>query len=73
MLRPEEIDMLVCGNPKLDMKELKKVTVYDGFHPNDPVIRYDGFYPCYSFILMIQQGMCSEFFHLRIILSGKLK
>lgn len=39
MLRAEEIDMLVCGNPKLDMKELKKVTVYDGFHPNDPTIR----------------------------------
>ena len=41
MLRPEEIDMLVCGNPKLDMKELKKVTIYDGFNPNDPIIRYE--------------------------------
>lgn len=39
MLRPEEIDMLVCGNPKLDMKELRKVTLYDGYHPNDQVIR----------------------------------
>lgn len=39
MLRPEEIDMLVCGNPKLDMKELKKVTTYDGYHHLDPVIK----------------------------------
>jgi E3 ubiquitin-protein ligase HECTD2 len=39
MLRPEEIEMLVCGNPKLDMSELKKVTVYDGFSPHDNTIR----------------------------------
>ncbi|XP_045190576.1 probable E3 ubiquitin-protein ligase HECTD2 isoform X2 [Mercenaria mercenaria] len=40
MLRPEEIEMLVCGNPKLDMKDLKKVTVYDGYHNLDPTIKY---------------------------------
>lgn len=40
MLRPEEIDMLVCGNPRLDMKDLKKVTVYDGYHSQDPTIKY---------------------------------
>ncbi|KAL4231209.1 putative E3 ubiquitin-protein ligase HTD2 [Mactra antiquata] len=39
MLRPEEIDMLVCGNPKLDMKDLKKVTSYDGFNHADPTIK----------------------------------
>ena len=40
MLRPEEIDMLVCGNPKLDMNELRKVTQYDGYKSGDPTIRY---------------------------------
>ncbi|WAR21788.1 HECD2-like protein, partial [Mya arenaria] len=39
MLRPEEIDMLVCGNPRLDMNELKKVTVYDGYGPAHPLIK----------------------------------
>lgn len=41
MLRPEEVEMLVCGCPKLDMEELRKVTVYDNFDENDPIIRYD--------------------------------
>lgn len=40
MLRPEEVEMLVCGNPELDMDALRKVTVYDGYTKNDPVIRY---------------------------------
>ncbi|PVD29768.1 hypothetical protein C0Q70_09025, partial [Pomacea canaliculata] len=31
MLRPEEVEMLVCGNPTLVMSELKKVTIYDGY------------------------------------------
>ena len=39
MLRPEEVEMLVCGNPELDMDALRKVTVYDGYTKNDPVIR----------------------------------
>ncbi|XP_052102432.1 probable E3 ubiquitin-protein ligase HECTD2 isoform X1 [Mytilus californianus] len=39
MLRPQEVEMLVCGNPNLDMKELKKVTVYDGYSSNDPAIK----------------------------------
>ncbi|XP_032229698.2 probable E3 ubiquitin-protein ligase HECTD2 isoform X2 [Nematostella vectensis] len=40
MLRPEEVEMLVCGNPELDMEALKKVTVYDGYSKNDNTIRY---------------------------------
>ncbi|XP_031557085.1 probable E3 ubiquitin-protein ligase HECTD2 [Actinia tenebrosa] len=40
MLRPEEVEMLVCGNPELDMEALKKVTVYDGYNKTDPTIRY---------------------------------
>lgn len=39
MLRPEEVEMLVCGNPELDMDALRKVTVYDGYTKNDAVIR----------------------------------
>ena len=40
MLRPEEVEMLVCGNPTLNMAELKKVTVYDGYTSRDPTVKY---------------------------------
>ncbi|XP_073238987.1 probable E3 ubiquitin-protein ligase HECTD2 [Porites lutea] len=40
MLRPEEVEMLVCGNPELDMDALRKVTVYEGCTKNDPTVRY---------------------------------
>ena len=40
MLRSEEVEMLVCGNPELDMDALRKVTVYDGYTKNDSVVRY---------------------------------
>ena len=39
MLRPEEVEMLVCGNPELDMDALRKVTVYEGYIKNDPTVR----------------------------------
>ena len=39
MLRPEEVEMLVCGNPNLNMADLKKVTSYDGFSCDDVTIR----------------------------------
>jgi len=38
MLRPEEVENLVCGSPELKMAELKKVTVYDGYKPTDHTI-----------------------------------
>lgn len=38
MLRPEEVEMLVCGSPSLDMKALRKVTVYDGYSADDEPI-----------------------------------
>ena len=41
MLRPEEVEMLVCGNPTLNIAELKKVTVYDGYSSRDPTIKYE--------------------------------
>ncbi|XP_028391449.1 probable E3 ubiquitin-protein ligase HECTD2 [Dendronephthya gigantea] len=40
LLRPEEIEMLVCGNPDFDMRALSKVTIYDGFSKRDATIRY---------------------------------
>ncbi|XP_023244373.1 probable E3 ubiquitin-protein ligase HECTD2 [Centruroides sculpturatus] len=39
MLRPEEVEMLVCGCPTIDMEELRKVTVYDGFHEDEPIVK----------------------------------
>ncbi|XP_061194603.1 probable E3 ubiquitin-protein ligase HECTD2 isoform X2 [Saccostrea echinata] len=39
MLRPQEVEMLVCGNPILDMNELRKVTTYDGYSPQDQVVK----------------------------------
>ena len=32
MLRPEEVEILVCGTPKLDLRELQKNTVEMTFH-----------------------------------------
>ncbi|GFO50258.1 HECT domain e3 ubiquitin protein ligase 2 [Plakobranchus ocellatus] len=40
MLRPEEVETLVCGSPKLVMEDLKKVTVYDGYNASEATIRY---------------------------------
>ena len=41
MLRPEEVEILVCGSPKLDLRELQKNTEYDGYKAGDRVIKYD--------------------------------
>ncbi len=41
LLRPEEIELLVCGSPKFDMEELREVTTYDGFKPQDKTIRLE--------------------------------
>ncbi|XP_013421867.1 probable E3 ubiquitin-protein ligase HECTD2 [Lingula anatina] len=39
MLRPEEVEMLVCGSPELNMEDLKKVTTYDGYTASDTTIK----------------------------------
>lgn len=39
MLRAEEVEMLVCGSPTLDLNELRKVTEYDGYKPDQQLIR----------------------------------
>eukprot|EP00095_Tigriopus_kingsejongensis_P012673 maker-scaffold22_size673200-snap-gene-2.20 protein:Tk12673 transcript:maker-scaffold22_size673200-snap-gene-2.20-mRNA-1 annotation:"e3 ubiquitin-protein ligase hectd2" len=38
MLRPEEVEQLVCGSQTFDVTELKKVTFYDGYKVDDPTI-----------------------------------
>ncbi|PAA85655.1 hypothetical protein BOX15_Mlig017050g1 [Macrostomum lignano] len=40
LLRPEEVEHLVCGSPKFDFNELRKVTVYDGYRPNDAQVKW---------------------------------
>ncbi|XP_015194984.1 probable E3 ubiquitin-protein ligase HECTD2 [Lepisosteus oculatus] len=40
LLRPEEVEMLVCGSPDLDMSALQKVTQYEGYSKSDPTIRF---------------------------------
>merc|ERR1712168_109955 len=39
MLRPEEVETLVCGCADLNMPELKKATAYDGYSSNDITIK----------------------------------
>ncbi|RWS26545.1 putative E3 ubiquitin-protein ligase HECTD2-like protein [Leptotrombidium deliense] len=40
MLRPEEVETLVCGSPTIDMEALKKATAYEGFREDEPIIWY---------------------------------
>ncbi|XP_053164180.1 probable E3 ubiquitin-protein ligase HECTD2 isoform X2 [Hemicordylus capensis] len=40
LLRPEEVEILVCGSPELDMQALQKHTQYDGYQKTDLTIRY---------------------------------
>jgi E3 ubiquitin-protein ligase HECTD2 len=40
MLRPEEVEQLVCGSQVFEMAELKKVTFYDGYKADDITIQY---------------------------------
>ncbi|XP_025415206.1 probable E3 ubiquitin-protein ligase HECTD2 [Sipha flava] len=38
MLRPEEVELLVCGTETLDLHELRKATEYDGYRFDDSII-----------------------------------
>ncbi|XP_007059472.1 probable E3 ubiquitin-protein ligase HECTD2 isoform X2 [Chelonia mydas] len=40
LLRPEEVEILVCGSPELDMYALQRNTQYDGYLKTDLTIRY---------------------------------
>ncbi|KAH6569688.1 hypothetical protein BASA50_002730 [Batrachochytrium salamandrivorans] len=39
LFRPEELQELICGSPSLDFYALEKVTQYDGYDKDTPVIR----------------------------------
>lgn len=39
LLRPEEVEILVCGSPELDMYALQRSTQYDGYAKTDLTIR----------------------------------
>jgi len=39
MFRAEEIEMLVCGCPYLDILALEEVTVYEGYCKSDSTIK----------------------------------
>ncbi|XP_061823604.1 probable E3 ubiquitin-protein ligase HECTD2 [Nerophis lumbriciformis] len=39
LLRPEEVEMLVCGSPQLDMNALQRAAIYDGYGKNDATVR----------------------------------
>lgn len=39
LLRPEEVEILVCGSPELDMAALQKAAQYEGYSKTDPTIR----------------------------------
>ncbi|KAJ8406827.1 hypothetical protein AAFF_G00297430 [Aldrovandia affinis] len=39
LLRPEEVEILVCGSPELDMSALQKVAQYEGYSKTDPTVR----------------------------------
>lgn len=39
MCRPEELEMLLCGQEDLDFKELEAIATYDdGYHPTHPLV-----------------------------------
>ncbi|XP_071419988.1 probable E3 ubiquitin-protein ligase HECTD2 isoform X2 [Pithys albifrons albifrons] len=40
LLRPEEVEILVCGSPELDMSALQRTTQYEGYQKTDLTIRY---------------------------------
>jgi len=40
LLRPEEVQTLVIGNPDFKISELEKIAIYDGYNRTDNTIRY---------------------------------
>jgi len=40
LLKPEELELLVCGNPEIDFKKLEMVSQYYGFRKESKTVRY---------------------------------
>ena len=41
LLRPEEVEMLVCGSPDLEMNALQKAAQYEGYSKTDSTVRWE--------------------------------
>jgi ubiquitin-protein ligase E3 A len=39
-MHPQELELLICGNPELDFRALEESTNYDGFDPKDTTIQF---------------------------------
>lgn len=39
LLRPEEVEILVCGTPELGMSALQKAAQYEGYSKSDLTVR----------------------------------
>mmetsp|Transcript_26126 Transcript_26126/g.46463 ORF Transcript_26126/g.46463 Transcript_26126/m.46463 type:complete len:678 (-) Transcript_26126:5686-7719(-) len=39
LFSPEELELMVCGNPKLDFYEMQRATRYDGYTEDTPIIQ----------------------------------
>ncbi|EGD77865.1 ITCH protein [Salpingoeca rosetta] len=40
MLRPEELEVILCGNPEWNLQDVEKVAKYVNFSPDDDVIKW---------------------------------
>lgn len=40
IIRPEEIEQVICGNPELDFKELEESAGYEDGYENSETIKY---------------------------------
>jgi len=58
MLRAEEVELLVCGNPSLDVRELRRVAIYDGYTADDDTIRCLHHFVCVCKCTVFERGFC---------------
>lgn len=40
LLTGEELNIMICGTPKIDLKELMKVAIYEGFEKDSQIIKF---------------------------------
>ena len=52
IFRVEEVELLICGDPELDFKDLENVTHYDGgFDVDHEVIKYANFITLFTLLI----------------------
>ncbi|XP_034754357.1 probable E3 ubiquitin-protein ligase HECTD2 [Etheostoma cragini] len=52
LLRPEEVEMLVCGSPELDMNALQKAAQYEGYSKTETTVRLPISHTCFNQICL---------------------